>query len=109
LGLKKAKASRGLNKVLTLAASFLLPTILIGGITYGTIAGIFSNENSTVPFDDSIIPLSVADFQDVDVDKYIEQNRNQETLINWKQLTWNAQKANAHMNRTTKQQQQQNI
>ena len=81
LGLKKAKASRGLNKVLTLAASFLLPTILIGGITYGTIAGIFSNENSTVPFDDSIIPLSVADFQDVDVDKYIEQNRNQETFM----------------------------
>ena len=81
LGLKKAKASRGLNKVLTLAACFLLPTILIGGITYGTIAGIFSNENSTVPFDDSIIPLSVADFQDVDVDKYIEQNRNQETFM----------------------------
>lgn len=81
LGLKKAKASRGLNKVLTLAACFLLPTILIGGITYGTIAGIFSDENSTVPFDDSIIPLSVADFQDVDVDKYIEQNRNQETFM----------------------------
>ena len=81
LGLKKAKASRGLNKVLTLAACFLLPTILIGGITYGTIAGIFSNENSTFPFDDSIIPLSVADFQDVDVDKYIEQNRNQETFM----------------------------
>ena len=81
LGLKKAKASRGLNKVLTLAACCLLPTILIGGITYGTIAGIFSNENSTVPFDDSIIPLSVADFQDVDVDKYIEQNRNQETFM----------------------------
>ena len=81
LGLKKAKASRGLNKVLTLAACCLLPTILIGGITYGTIAEIFSNENNTVPFDDSVIPLSVADFQDVDVDKYIEQNRNQETFM----------------------------
>ena len=30
----------------------------------------------------------------------------QEKPINWKQLTWDAQKANAHMNRTTKQQQQ---
>ena len=81
LGLKKAKASRGLNKVLTLTACFLLPTILIGGITYGTIAGVFSNENNTVPFDDSIIPLSVTDFQDVDEDKYIEQNRNNETFL----------------------------
>ena len=81
LCLKKAKASRGLNKVLTLAACFLLPTILIGGITYGTIAGIFSNENDTVPFDDSVIPLSVTDFRDVDEDRYIEQNRNQETFM----------------------------
>lgn len=81
LCLKKAKASRGLNKVLTLTACFLLPTILIGGITYGTIAGIFSNENYTVPFDDSVIPLSVTDFRDVDEDRYIEQNRNQETFM----------------------------
>ena len=80
-GLRKLKASRGLNRVLTLAACFILPTVMMGGITYATLSGIFSNENQTVPFDDSVIPLSITDFYDVDKQQYIEQNRNNETFV----------------------------
>lgn len=79
--LRKLKASRGLNRTLTLAACFLLPTILIGGVTYATISGIFSDENKSVPFDDSIIPLSVSDFYEVNEDHYIKTNRNNETFV----------------------------
>ena len=79
--LRKLKASRGLNRTLTLTACFLLPTILIGGVTYATISGIFSDENKSVPFDDSIIPLSVSDFYEVNEDHYIKTNRNNETFV----------------------------
>lgn len=81
LGLRKLKASRGLNRVLTLTACFILPTVMMGGITYATLSGIFSNENQTVPFDDLVIPLSITDFYDVDKQQYIEQNRNNETFV----------------------------
>jgi len=39
-GLRKLKASRGLNRVLTLTACFILPTVMMGGITYATLSGI---------------------------------------------------------------------
>ena len=95
-GLRKLKASRGLNRTLTLAACFLLPTILMGGITYATLSGIFSNVNQTVPFDDSVIPLSITDFYEVDEQKYIEQNRNNETFALGQRVVhmfgdWNAE------------------
>ena len=95
-GLRKLKASRGLNRTLTLAACFLLPTILMGGITYATLSGIFSNVNQTVPFDDSVIPLSITDFYEVDEPKYIEQNRNNETFALGQRVVhmfgdWNAE------------------
>ena len=80
-GLRKLKASRGLNRILTLTACLILPTVMMGGITYATLSGIFSNENQNVPFDDSVIPLSITDFYDVDKQKYIEQNRNNETFV----------------------------
>ena len=80
-GLRKLKASRGLNRALTLAACFILPTIMMGGITYAAISGIFSNENQTVPFDDFVTPLSVSDFFDVDETGYIKTNRNNETFL----------------------------
>ena len=80
-GLRKLKASRGLNRILTLTACLILPTVMMGGITYATLSGIFSNENQNVPFDDSVIPLSITDFYAVDKQKYIEQNRNNETFV----------------------------
>lgn len=95
-GLRKLKASRGLNRTLTLAACFLLPTVLMGGITYAGISGVFSNENQAVPFDDSVIPLSITDFYDVDGQKYIVQNRNNETFLLGQRVVhifgdWNAE------------------
>lgn len=80
-GLKKAKVSRRLNRVLTLAACFILPTVLISAIIYVGISVNSSTLRDNGPFDDSLIPLSVTDFQDVDVAKYIEQNRNNETFL----------------------------
>ena len=80
-GRKKIKASRGVNKALTLAACFILPTIMTGVIVYVGIAATQNNWIHRDPFDDSVIPLSVTDFQDVDEDKYIEQNRNNETFL----------------------------
>ena len=94
--LRKMKASRGLNRSLTLAACFILPAIMIGGITYAGISGVFSSENETVPFDDSVMPLSITDFYDVDEKKYIEQNRNNETFLLGQRVVhmfgdWNAE------------------
>ena len=80
-GLKKAKVSRGLNRFLTLAACFILPTIMTSLIIYLGLSASASNLRKHVPFDDSAIPLSVADFYEVDTDKYIEQNRNTETFF----------------------------
>lgn len=94
--LRKMKASRGLNRSLTLAACFILPAIMIGGITYAGISGVFSSENETVPFDDSVMLLSITDFYDVDEKKYIEQNRNNETFLLGQRVVhmfgdWNAE------------------
>ena len=80
-GLKKIKASRGLNKALTLTACFILPMIMTGVIVYTGISAVQNNWIRRNPFDDSVIPLSVADFYDVDEDKYIKQNRNNETYL----------------------------
>ena len=80
-GLKKIKASWGLNKALTLTACFILPMIMTGVIVYTGISAVQNNWIRRNPFDDSVIPLSVADFYDVDEDKYIKQNRNNETFL----------------------------
>lgn len=79
-GLKKAKASRGLNKALTLAACFILPTVLVGIILY---AGISLNR-STVDRDferHSQISLSVSDFIDVGSTFYVETNSSNQTFL----------------------------
>lgn len=80
-GLKKAKASRGLNRALTLVACFFLPPILIGVVIYVGMVANGSDMRKNVPFDDSIIPLSVTDFFEVDEDDYIQQNRSNETFL----------------------------
>ena len=59
--LKKAKASRGMNKFLTLLACFLLPTIL---------TSIIIKDN---------IPLSVSDMMDVNEEFYVKTNDKHET------------------------------
>lgn len=80
-GLKKAKASRGLNKALTLAACFLLPSVLIYAIIYVGMVIQAHDLRQHVPFDDAVIPLTVSDFLEVDEDDYIKTNRNNETFL----------------------------
>lgn len=80
-GLKKARVSRGLNRILTLIACFILPTALIGIILY---VGISLNRSSLVEqdFENHIhIPLAVSDFMDVNGAFYVETNHNSETFL----------------------------
>lgn len=71
--LKKAKASRGTNKFLTLLACFLLPTIMTSIIIYG---GIRMNRIMMIPeyIEKDRIPLSVSDMMDVNEDFYVKTN-----------------------------------
>lgn len=80
-GLKKVKASRGMNKFLTFTACFILPVIftlalVFGGIT-ATGKGWFPNKST----EEKIIPLSVSDFYETDESKYIQHDRNNQTFI----------------------------
>lgn len=79
--LKKAKASRGLNRTLTLVACFILPIIMTSLIVYTGITAVQNNWILKNPFDDSAIPLSVSDFYEIDEEVYIEQNRNNQTFL----------------------------
>ena len=69
--LKKAKASRGMNKFLTLLACFLLPTIITSIIIYG---GIRMNRVMMIPenIEKDNIPLSVSDMMDVNEEFYVK-------------------------------------
>jgi len=80
-GLRKAKASKGLNLFLTLAACFILPTALISIILYVAIS-----MNRSAPaadaFEDHIqLPLSVSDFVDVDGVFYVTTNDHNQTFL----------------------------
>ena len=80
-GLKRLKASRGLNRFLTLAACFLLPMIMTG-----IVVNIFISANRAGVFDrthteNDTIPLSIADFMDVDMESYVQANGNHETFL----------------------------
>ena len=97
MGLKKLKASRGLNKALTLGACLLIPVIFTGIMVHSILSasdrGIFDQEINL----DSL-PLSVTDFHNVDEDMYIEQNRNNETFLIGQQVVhmfgdWNIEGA----------------
>ena len=69
--LKKATASRSMNKFLTHLACFLLPTILTSIIFY---AGIRMNRVMMVPenIEKDNIPLSVSDMMDVNEEFYVK-------------------------------------
>lgn len=80
LGLKKAKASRGANRTLTLAACAILPMILISAVVY---VGIAAGRNDWIPAnqDAASLPLLVSNFYDVDDDDYIQQNSGSQTFL----------------------------
>lgn len=79
-GLKKAKASRGLNKALTMVAYFVLSFTMTGAIVHLTLFATQSGFLNTVPTLESV-PLSLADLDVIDVDEYITQDRNNQTLL----------------------------
>lgn len=80
-GLKQVKASRGINRFLTFAASFILPMIFTTALIFGGITaagkGWFTNKSA----EQEELPLSVSDFYEVDESKYIQQDRNSKTFI----------------------------
>lgn len=79
--LKKAKASRGLNKFLTLLACFLLPTIIISIIIYAGIAIARSDFMNQKLVANDTVPLSVADFMEVKKDQYVVTNDQHHTFL----------------------------
>lgn len=80
LGLKKLKASRGLNKALTLAACFILPmimTALVAGVTLrATRSGYLDAQ-----FKEDAIPLVLSDLVDVAHGDGLTENRFHETVL----------------------------
>lgn len=80
-GLKKAKASRGLNRTLTFGACFILPVIFTTAIVFGGILAVEKGWIALEPSEQEEIPLFVSDFFEVDEDKYIQYNRNNQTFI----------------------------
>ena len=78
-GLKKAGASRGFNRFLTLAACFILPTVLFYGIVYGALS--MDTERIRAKIPEEPIPLSVSDFMDVDENDYVRTNDRHHTFL----------------------------
>ena len=79
-GLKKLKASRGLNRTLTLAACFILPMILTFAVVFITLtrtrSDVLEAEHS-----EKRAPLSVADIFHVEIDDDMRENRLNQTIL----------------------------
>ena len=79
-GLKKAKATRGMNRFLTFAACFILPVILTTALVYFGITaagkGWFTNDTA-----EQKVPLTLSDFIEINEDRYIEENQIHQTFL----------------------------
>lgn len=79
--LKKVKASRNVNRVVTFGMAFVLTYAMMGAVTMGTLKlnqeGFFDQgeeryrQNGMWKFDDDLIPLRVEDLLDLDSEGYI--------------------------------------
>ena len=91
--LKNKKASRRLNRNLTIIASFVISFALIGIITFGTIFagnhGLFAAKGEEVyehggmkwvAYQDEL-PLTVEDLLDIESDDYIKERRGDESFL----------------------------
>lgn len=82
-GLKQVKASRGMNRFLTFAACFILPVIFTVALVY---FGITSVENGWIDSESpDVAPLSLQDFIEINEDRYMEENRIDQTFLLGKQ------------------------
>lgn len=80
-GLKKAKVSRGWNKVVTFGACFLIPIVMTVLITLFFVSFSDANAFDRKPGDHDKIPLSVADFIEINEKDYVTTNSNNETFL----------------------------
>ena len=80
-GLKKVKASRGMNRFLTFAACFILPVIFTTALVFGGITAAGNGWFTNASAEQEEIQLSVSDFYEVDESKYVQQDRNNQTFI----------------------------
>ena len=85
-GLKKLKASRGLNRALTFAACFILPMIMTALIVNITLSATRSGLPEHDPAQYTGLPLSVSDLMEIDEDAYIAENRLYQTMLLSKQV-----------------------
>ena len=83
--LKKAKASRGMNRFLTFAACFILPVIFTVALVYGGITSVENGWLGSDPSGEDTAPLSLQDFIEINEDRYMEENRIEQTFLLGKQ------------------------
>lgn len=83
--LKKAKASRGMNKFLTFTACFILPVIFTVALVYCGITSVENGWISSGPSGEDSAPLSLQDFIEINEDRYMEDNRIEQTFLLGKQ------------------------
>ena len=91
--LKRIKASRGVNRTLTIMTSFIVSDTLMGLITFGTLwasnHGLFRDKNEetyehrgmTWVIHQDEIPLAVEDLVEVSYDGYIKERRGKESFL----------------------------
>lgn len=81
LGLKKAKASKGINKLLTILSCFVLSFLMMGGVVWLTM---FVTRADLLEKNQEIYaeaPLSLSDLIEIDEDKYMSENRSNRTVL----------------------------
>ena len=83
--LKKAKASRGMNRFLTFAACFILPVIFTAALVYGGITAVENDWIGSEASGEDTTPLSLQDFIEINEDRYMEDNRIEQTFLLSKQ------------------------
>lgn len=79
--LKRARASRGVNKALTLAACILIPVIVTSAVTYIALSGGLNGVIGGKASEDRSIPLSLEDFTQIDKTAYIGRDSFKHTVF----------------------------
>ena len=91
--LKRRKASRGVNRTVTMLTSFVVAFAMMGAITFGTLYasnhGFFADKNEetyehrgmTWVIHQDELPLVVEDLVDIDFDGYIKERRGNVSLL----------------------------
>ncbi len=87
-GLKRAKTSRGINKLLTISACFFLSFVMMGGVVWLTMSVTQAELLDRDPAVYTEIPLSVSDLTGADEENYISENRINQTMLLSQQVVY---------------------